>query len=1160
MSLRFYTGASGAGKSTGLYKEIIARSQQEPDRNFLIIVPDQFTMQTQKDLVMMHPRQGIMNIDVLSFGRLSHRIFEEVGADERPVLDDTGKSLVLRRIAGQLKGETAVIGGNLNKTGYIHEVKSAISEFMQYGIGVEELEKLTDFSKKRGQLYHKLKDLGVLYRGFQEFIHEKYITTEETLDLLARLLPKSRLVKGSIIAFDGFTGFTPVQNRVLRQLMELAQEVIVTAVLDGSEDMYDEKEEQNLFHLSKKTAASLTRLAAEAGVARGKDVILRDNPVPRFRDNPSMAHLEKHLFRYPLRPYEGETQIRIMEASSQREEVRQVCIAIREYLRRTGNCYRDVAVIAGDLSAYASFLETEGGLYGIPFYLDQTRGIVLNPFIEYLKSALQIVTQGFTYESVFHYIRSGLADFTPEEADRLENYVLATGVRGKKRWNTLFVRKRPDMENELEELEGLNESRRKLLDQLEPLMGRFADTKALVMGLYAFIEQNQVQLKLKVYEEQFEKEGDAVKQREYAQIYRLVMDLLDSIVELIGSEPVKMDEFSRIMEAGFQEIQVGTIPQNVDRVVAGDMERTRLKQVKALFFLGVNDGYIPKQAGSGGIISDMDREFLAESGMELAPTPRQQMYIQKLYLYMNMTKPSDCLYLSYSRMSGEGRSMRPAYLIDTVQKLFPSIRIEKPEELPKLAQVQTLEDGRSGLVQGLRQFADARMKENSREEQDFRHLYQIYATEEKTRDWTKQMREKAFYSYRDRPLAKEAALALFGRTLLGSVSRLEQYASCAYAHFLQYGLMLKEREGYNFEAVDMGNLFHGVLEIFGEKLKEKGWSWFDFPKEEGDSLIEEAVEAYAVTYRESVLFDNARNQYIITRLKRILKRTVSTLQYQLKKGAFRPEQFEVSFSVLEELESVNISLTGEEKLRLRGRIDRVDVCEEEDKVYVKVIDYKSGNRDFSLAALYYGLQLQLVVYMNAAVEMEEKDYPDRKVVPAAMLYYRVHDPLVEGEETDTPEQIQEKILAGLRMTGVVNADEKIVESLDREFGTKSDVIPVERKKDGSFSARSSILEENDFRVISDYVNLKIREIGSGILNGNIALNPYVQSGGQTAKDACTYCPYSKVCGFDKKIPGYRKRELEKLEEQEALERMKEALETEGEDDGSDIYTGSAGDN
>lgn len=239
--------------------------------------------------------------------------------------------------------------------------------------------------------------------------------------------------------------------------------------------------------------------------------------------------------------------------------------------------------------------------------------------------------------------------------------------------------------------------------------------------------------------------------------------------------------------------------------------------------------------------------------MELAPTPRQQMYIQKLYLYMNMTKPSDTLYLSYARMSSEGRSMRPAYLIDTVKKLFPSIRVEKPEELPKLVQVQTLEDGRDGFVQGLRRFADGRMERGGEDEQNFRHLYQIYAGAEKTREWAGNMSDKAFYSYRDRPLAREAALALFGRTLLGSVSRLEQYASCAYAHFLQYGLMLKERDGYSFEDVDMGNIFHGVLEIFGDKLKEHGWNWFDFPKEEGERLVEEAVEAYAVTYGEAVL-------------------------------------------------------------------------------------------------------------------------------------------------------------------------------------------------------------------------------------------------------------------------------------------------------------------
>lgn len=1193
MSLRFYTGASGAGKSTALYREIIDRSIAEPERNFLVIVPDQFTMQTQMDLVRMHPRKGIMNIDVLSFSRLSHRVMEEVGQDGRTILDDTGKSLVLRRIAGKCRDKTTVIGGSLDKTGYIHEVKSAISEFMQYGIGPEELDALAEYARKRGGLYHKLKDLGVLYREFRAYTQEKFVTTEETLEMLARRLPQSELVRSCIAAVDGFTGFTPVQNRVLQTLMELADEVIVSVTLAEGEDG-KETEEQGLFHLSKKTMGTLTRLAGEAGVERGRDVHLPGSPVYRFRDNPSLAWLEQHLFRYPVKAWPGcaagceeekacaaqkdspeekraaakaqeeeggGLSVRLMEASTQREEVRQVCIAIRDYLRRTGGCYRDVAIIAGDLASYASLLETEAAVYGIPLYLDRTRGIVLNPFIEYVKSALQIVVKNFSYEAVFHYLRSGLADFTPEEVDELENYVLALGIRGKKKWSDRFTARPRGMEKGEEELAALNASREKLLAQLEPLMEGYGDVKELVTGLYLFIEKNEVQRRLKEYEDRFTAAQDGVRAREYAQIYRLVMDLLDQIVELIGDEKVKREEFCQILEAGFSEIQVGTIPKNVDRVVAGDMERTRLNQVKALFFLGVNDGAIPKNASGGGIISDMDREFLAESGMELAPTPRQQMYIQRLYLYLNMTKPSHRLYLSYARMSGEGKTLRPAYLIDMVRRLFPGIPIERPEEMEELDQVQSFADGRSVMVQGLRRFADGRMEPGSRQERDFFRLFRVYAdgleqsgTETADRPegsclWAEEMVQAAFRRYQEHPLGRAAALALFGSTLLGSVSRLEQYASCAYAHFLQYGLYLKEREDFSFEAVDMGNIFHGVLEVFGEKLQERGLTWFDFPEEAGEELIEEAVETYAASYGETILYDNARNQYMITRLKRILKRTVKTLQYQLRKGVFRPEQFEVSFSVLEELDAVNIALTEKERLRLRGRIDRVDTWREEtqegEQIYVKVIDYKSGSRDFSLAALYYGLQLQLVVYMNAAMEMERRSHPGSRVVPAAMLYYRVHDPLVEVEEDGEglERRVQEEIMAALRPTGVVNGEEKVIRSLDAGFSAKSDVIPVERKKDGSFSARSSILPEEDFHVISQYVNLKIKEIGTRILEGRISLDPYFQpGGGAAARGACTYCPYGKVCGFDKRIPGFDRRELEKLTEEEALERMRRAVE------------------
>ena len=263
MALQFYLGGSGAGKSRKLHEDIIAASVREPKRNFLLIVPDQFTMQTQMDLVLEHPNKGIMNIDVLSFGRLTHRILEEVGHMDMPVLDDTGKSLILRKIAETEQQKLSVIGKHLHKIGYVHEVKSAISEFMQYGIGVEELSRLAEYAKSRGALYYKLKDLQVLYAGFLSYIQEKFITTEETLDRLREALPKSEIIRDCVIAFDGFTGFTPIQYRVIQELMRLAGKVIVTITIEGGENLFQPDGEQKLFHLSKKTAADLRRLGAD---------------------------------------------------------------------------------------------------------------------------------------------------------------------------------------------------------------------------------------------------------------------------------------------------------------------------------------------------------------------------------------------------------------------------------------------------------------------------------------------------------------------------------------------------------------------------------------------------------------------------------------------------------------------------------------------------------------------------------------------------------------------------------------------------------------------------------------------------------------------------------------------------------------------------------
>ena len=1142
MSLRFCFGPSGSGKSHRIYEEIMQRAAEEPGRNFLIIVPDQFTMQTQKDLVMRSDRDGILNIDVLSFGRLSHRILEEVGTKEMPVLDDTGKSLVLQKVAADLKEQLPAMGSLLHKQGYIHEVKSAISEFMQYGISTQDMDKLITSAQKRGALAMKLKDLKTLYRGFQDYIRDHFITTEETLDVLRRSLSKSKILKGSVVVFDGFTGFTPIQNRLIQELMRVCAETIVTVTIGVGEDPYKMDGEQKLFHLSKKTVADLEKLAAEAEVERGEDLFVKGGP-NRFAKAPALHYLEQNLFRYQYEPYAGEQQeIHMFEALSPREEVHQTALYIRHLIREQGMTYRDIAVVIGDLEGYASYVETEFGQLEIPCFLDRTRGIVLNPMIEYIKSALQLYIKDFSYDTVFHFLRSGMADISREEIDELENYVIRTGARGYRTYSRLFTRRTEELQGNAEgseqaeekTMERLNRIRQQFMDAVEILhMGSQEKAGDYVSHLYDFLEQNQVQQKLLNYQQQFEKEGDLSRAREYAQIYRLVMDLLDQVYELLGEEEISRQEFADILEAGFGEITVGTIPQNVDRIVVGDMERTRLKQVKVLFFLGVNDGSIPKNASKGGIISDMDREFLIESGTEMAPSPRQQMYIQRLYLYLNMTKPSEQLYLSYAKVNSEGKGIRPSYLIDTVRKLFPAMSVEYPQNRSRLEQIEGRQEGARYLAEELREYVEGTLPEEER--QDFYLMYRAYEADAAGRDL---LTRAAFRRYRESGLSRIVARALYGQQLENSVSRLEAYAACACRHFLQYGLSLQEREEFGFEVSDMGTVYHAVLENFAGKLAESNLTWWDFTEDFAAKAVKESVEAYAATYGETVLYSSARNEYAITRMSRILTRTVLTLQKHLKQGSFQPDDYELSFRFAEDLDSIHVDLSEDEKMHLQGRIDRIDVAEDAEHVYVKVIDYKSGNRKFDLAALYYGLQLQLVVYMNAAMEMESRKHPDKEIVPAALLYYHIDDPTIETPVELTDEQINEQILAKLLMNGVVNSDPEVVERLDRYMQDKSVVIPVEKKKDGSFSARSGVLSREEMQLISSYVDAKIRSIGREILDGKIAANPYEKGN----EEACTYCAYKKVCGFDGSIPGYEKRQLEDLDKQALMQRMQKTVE------------------
>ena len=1130
MSLQFIFGNSGAGKSYTLFRSVIEDSIRHPDQSYLVIVPEQFTMQTQKELVRLHPDGGILNIEILSFQRLAYRVFEETGTRVGKVLEETGKNLVLRKIAQERKGELKVLGGNLKKMGYISEIKSLISELTQYAVTEEALADFLEKSKEKPHLYYKLCDVQVLYKAFHAYLADQYITAEELLEVLCRVAERSQMIRESIIVLDGFTGFTPIQNMLMQKLMLYAKKVIVTVTIDRRENPYCVEGEHQLFYLSKKTVAGLKRLAQEADVKEEEPVWVHPGEKSRFAAGGELQWLEQNLFRLRWQRYpQNSGQISLHILKNPEEEVAWAAGRIRELIREKNYHYRDFALITGDMESYSPVLERILADYEIPCFLDNKRSILKNPFVEFIRALLEIAEQDFSYESVFRYLRSGLSGMEPEEVDLLENYVLALGVRGAKRWEERFIRSYKGLTEE--ELEQIDSYRARVAEDLLPFVKiqrkKAVDVRTRTTALYELIAKKGIQGRLAVFEERFRREHNQVLAKEYHQIYGILMDLLDKLVDLLGEEELTIREYTEILEAGFAEVRVGVIPPGVDQVMAGDMERTRLKDVKVLFFLGVNEGSVPKNMSRAGLLSDMEREQLRISGMELAPTAREQGYIQRFYLYLNLTKPSDQLYLSCTLLDSGGKALRPSYLMNVMKRLFPELELKQETVQRENGLPRTEREGVRLLIEGLKEYREGRGSAQ------FYELYRWYAKQERYEEKLTQLLDGAFSAHQDTKLGKAVAHALYGTVLENNVTRLEQYAACAYAHFLMYGLKLSEREQYEFAPVDMGNIFHETLEAFSKKLDASDYTWKTLPREVADEWVEECLASLTVDYGNTVLNSSARNSYMIRRMARILKRTVWALGEQIRKGMFTPENYEISFSGVSDLEAINIELSPEEQLKLRGRIDRVDTCEDAEHVYVKVIDYKSGTTSFQLLALYHGLQLQLVIYLNAAMELMKKEHPDKEVLPAGVLYYQIQDPVLDtdGEEADVTARVLEK----LKPNGLINGDPEIIKRLDQSMPGRSQVLPIAYNKDGSLRAGSPVASGEQFAALSRYVNRKIRKIGSEVLDGRMDVNPYELKG----KTACDYCAYSGVCGLDSKTRGFHRRRLPIFGDDEIWKRIEE---------------------
>lgn len=1132
MALQFIFGNSGAGKSEYGFRSVIEQSLRHPERRYLVVVPEQFTMETQKKLASMHPARGILNIDVLSFQRLAYRIFEETGGELRPVLSETGKTLVLQRIAQEQEKNLKVLGQNLKKQGAVAKMKSLVSELMQYQVQETDLQEWEEQAKDKPLLALKLADIRCIYHAFEEYLKDSYVTPEEILEVLTRKLEQSEKIRNSEILFDGFVGFTPSQLKVMKELMVLCPKMTVTVMLDEREDPLSKDGPQKLFYLSKKMIGQLLESASQVRCELLPEIVVRRGEYGRFQKGSALDFLEQNLYRYQRKTWAGKPEgISIRVMTNPQEELRLVAEKIHELVRTKGYRYRDIAVLSGDLSVYSGYVRQIFREAGIPCFLDEKHTVMMNPFVEFLRASLDLIVQDFSSDAVFRYLRCSMGGLTKEETDELENYVIALGIRGFRRYQETWTRCYRGMKEE--RLVFINKLRERFLSEVEAFAQSMKRRGGTVLfrtrTLYDFIVKNRCQQKLEEYRVNFEAQKEAAMAREYAQIYGIVMELLDKLVEVLGEETIALQDYQELLEAGFQEAQVAVIPPAADQVLVGDNERSRLKNISVLFFVGVNEGLIPKHSGAGGILSEPDREALNRKDVKLSPTAREEMYMQRFYLYLNLTRPSKELYLSYCRTNAKGESLLPSYLVGSFRKLFPELEVEEADsetEIPKTPS-SALPMFLKGLHKAVEQEADP----------EFLELLRWYKNNAASGIDPDTYIDAAFFRNPEDVIGKSAAHALYGQVLTNSATRLERFAACAFAHFMEYGLRLQERVQYEFKASDLGSVMHEALERFARILEKEGLDWKELEEDDRERLIDESVDAVMGDYGNTILQSSSRNQYMITRVKRILRRTVWALQEQLEKGSFSPGAFEVSFAMEDSLDAINIALSEKEKLKLRGRIDRMDVCEKEDTVYVKIIDYKSGNTSLDLVALYYGLQLQLVVYMDAALELEERKHPKKTVEPAGIFYYHIGDPMLEKKEGETDEAWSRRMLAALKMDGLVNADPEVIALMDRTIGAgaASDVIPVGYKKDGSFSSYSKVASKEDFSVLRKYAEKKIRKIGRAILDGAANAEPY-QLG---TRNACTFCPYGGICGFDQRLPGYQYRKLKSLDDFELFANMRE---------------------
>ncbi len=1197
MGLRIVYGRAGSGKSTFCLQEIKnklasgtnAAAQGHP---LVLIVPEQFSLQAERNMARISGPSGpsgSYGAEVLSFRRLAFRVFGEVGGIARRHLNAAGKSMLLFRIMDRLGNDLKVFSRTALRKGFTEILSDAITEFKRYDIPPEQLLQTVERLPDGLPLKEKLGDLAMVYSEFERVLHLNYMDADDDLAELCKKLDQSTQFDGAHIWIDEFSGFTPQEYKVIGKLLKKASCVTVCLCTDCLSNEPGDGAPM-VFEPVRKTAVRLLRLAAEEGIhvdspvmlgalpadtSRRPDVSIRLHDVsPRFSGAEALGHLERNFYKYPYKKYNKRSDSVCIRASANLySEVEDAARDVIGLCREKGLRYRDIAVTMRNPDGYAGIVQGVFTRFGIPFFLDGKRDIDGHLLIIFLMSALNIFSENWSYESVFRYAKTGLTGVEIQDLDLLENYVLANGIRGnvwsrQSDWDypvEYTDRQEEPSPKELERLVGINEARRRLA---EPLLTFRSKTKGGVKAiefctaLFDLLVETGADKRIEELSQGFLEDGRLDKANEYRQVWNTVMEVFSQIVEVLGEETIGTDRFSEILAAGFAGHKMGLIPPAMDQVLVGSIERARSHDIKALFILGVNEGVLPGTGGDEGLLSNMDRDSLGQAGLELAGNSADKALEERFMIYMALATPSKYLWLSYPAADRDGRALRPSRVISEVRRILPFVREQSTvagnsagatAEISGAAMDESGygeagsgggEASGIGMLEMPRPAAPVpafdemvaqlrRCYDGEKIHDGWRTIYNWFSRQEQWKDRCAVILDGLSYTNQAQNLSKDRAARLYGKPVVTGISRMEAYSSCPFAYYVKYGLKAGERRIFGFNPVDAGTFMHNIIDEFSRTLVKKEIRWGDLNREWCRDEVSGLVDKLLAARGASIPGGSKRYLYLSDRLKKTVEKAVMLIGRHIAVSSFEPTGYEVEFGEKGRYPAIEIDMPSGELIKMTGRIDRIDAMTNEDGTYLRVIDYKSGNRALKLGDVYYGLQLQLVTYLDAVLGMDEGE----KALPAGILYFRLNDPLIRCGRNSTDEEIEKAIMKELRMKGLVLADVKLIKAMDRELDGDSLIIPARINKDGSLG-RSTAATQEQFKILRKHVRRTLTAIGSGILEGNVAISPYRKS----TMTACTYCSYSSVCQFDTSVRGNSYRFLKEHKEEDLWKLMGHTIE------------------